>query len=89
MFLRAIDQAALVKSTGNSGNSCNMRAKGIDILTAGWHFSARASCLDRSTPRLIRLFSIAEMDNPPNLAYFAAKDQSLAVFYKSSNGCRI
>jgi hypothetical protein len=26
MPLRTIDQAALVKSTGKSGNSCNMRA---------------------------------------------------------------
>jgi hypothetical protein len=29
MLLRAINQAALVKSTDNSGNSCNMRASEV------------------------------------------------------------
>ena len=39
MLLLAINQAALVKSTDNSGNSCNMRVKGLrneaDKRTAG------------------------------------------------------
>ena len=32
MLLHTINQAALVKSTDNSGNSCNMRAKVTDQL---------------------------------------------------------
>ena len=31
MLLHAINQAALVKSTDNSGNSCNMRARDKDL----------------------------------------------------------
>jgi hypothetical protein len=33
MLLHAINQAALVKSTDNSGNSCKMR---VSSLVAGW-----------------------------------------------------
>jgi hypothetical protein len=32
MFLHAINQAALVKSTDNSGNSCNMRVKVVNVI---------------------------------------------------------
>ena len=36
MILHAINQAALVKSTDNSGNSCNMRASfGFGLLPVG------------------------------------------------------
>ena len=38
MLLRAINQAALVKSTDNSGNSCNMRASGYIL---GFDFGLR------------------------------------------------